>query len=65
MPCYHAGPCCSFCRWLKPTFPVCVCTDICRSNWWHNLFVIFHITEDVPLQPQPQPESQPQAKQQP
>ena len=21
-----------------------MCTDICRSTWWHNLFVIFHIT---------------------
>ena len=24
---------------------MCVCTDICRSTCWHNLFVIFHITE--------------------
>ena len=24
-----------------------MCTDICRSTWWHNLFVIFHITEAV------------------
>ena len=22
-----------------------MCTDICRSTWWHNLFVIFQITE--------------------
>ena len=21
-----------------------MCTDIFRSTWWHNLFVIFHIT---------------------
>ena len=30
-----------------------MCTDICRNTWWHNLFVIFHITEAVQWGPFP------------
>ena len=30
-----------------------MCTDICRSTWWHNLFVIFHITEAARWGPVP------------
>ena len=26
---------------------MCVCTDVCRSTRWHNVFVIFHITQEL------------------
>ena len=38
---------------------LCVCTDICRSIWWLNLFVIFHITEAVQWGPFPAPATLP------
>ena len=27
---------------------VCVCVYNCRGTWWHNLFMIFQVTEAVP-----------------
>ena len=27
---------------------ICVCIDICRGTWWHNLCMIFQITKAVP-----------------